>query len=121
MACRDCGRCEIQQSLLNALEVLRSLGPEPILVDSAYRCPEHNAEIGGVKDSQHQLGTAADIRIEGLNLQQMYDRAKQVPEFANGGVGVYDGGFIHVDVRQGRARWSRIKGVYLGIQELVTP
>lgn len=121
LQCHDCGKCVIDPGLLEALEALRSLGPEPILIDDAYRCPEHNAAVGGVNDSQHTEGKAADLRIEGLNLQQMYARAKTVPAFLAGGIGVYDGGFIHVDVRDGKARWARVRGVYLGIGELVTP
>lgn len=121
MQCHDCGKCVLDPGLLPALEALRSLGPEPILIDDAYRCPEHNAQVGGVNDSTHMEGKAADLRIEGLTLQQMYDRAKSVPAFLNGGIGVYDGGFIHVDVREGKARWARVRGIYLGLGELVTP
>ena len=120
LCCHDCGRCSVSGRLLAALEELRAMGPEPIVVDDGYRCPEHNASVGGVQDSQHILGTAADIRILGLSVQAMYDRAKQVPEFAAGGIGVYDTGFIHVDVRDGKARWSRVRGVYLGLDQLVT-
>lgn len=121
MECRDCKRCEISSALLAALEELRALGPEGIVVDDAYRCPDHNAEVGGVNDSTHMEGIAADVRIEGLTLQQQYDRAKSISAFANGGIGVYDTGFIHVDVRKTKARWARVRGVYLGLQELVTP
>src|SRR6266851_4309780 len=67
------------------------------------------------------LGIAADIKIQGLSLQQQYDRAKSVPDFDNGGIGVYDTNFIHVDVRDGKARWSRINGVYSGLDQLVIP
>jgi uncharacterized protein YcbK (DUF882 family) len=117
LACHDCERCLVTGKLLAALEALRALGPEPIDVDDGYRCPEHNTDVGGVSGSQHTHGTAADIRIVGLSLQQMYDRAKSVPDFANGGIGVYPDGvpFIHVDVRLGRARWCRKGGVYLDI------
>lgn len=121
MKCRDCGRCSVTGELIAALEELRALGPEPIIVSDGYRCPEHNSAVGGVKCSQHMAGKAADIRIQGLSLQQMYDRAKTVPSFLAGGIGVYDTGFIHVDVRDTEARWSRIKGIYLGISELVKP
>lgn len=118
LCCHDCQRCSVTGQLLIALEALRALGPEPIIVDDGYRCPEHNKEVGGVSGSQHQLGTAADIRIQGLTLQQMYDRAKSIPDFANGGIGVYDGvPFIHVDVRDGKARWGRVKGEYVGIEQ----
>lgn len=120
-ACPDCGRMRLDPRLIPALQQLRNLGPEPIIVDDGYRCPEHNKEVGGVVDSQHILGKAADIRIQGLTLQQMYDRAKSVEAFYQAGIGVYDGGFIHVDVRDGAARWSRKGGVYGPLKVLVTP
>jgi len=40
----------------------------------------------------------------------MYELATQVPQFGDGGVGVYDGDFLHVDVRGHRARWARVRG-----------
>jgi hypothetical protein len=54
-----------------------------------------------------------------LSLQRMYELALAVPQFAQGGIGVYDGGFLHVDVREHRARWARISGTYVGVTELV--
>jgi hypothetical protein len=32
---------------------------------------------------------------------------------------VYDGGFLHVDVREHRARWARVSGQYVGMGTLV--
>lgn len=121
LCCKDCGKCEVSLELVDALEALHSLGTEPILVDDGYRCPEHNAAVGGVKSSQHILGRAADIRIKGLSLQEMYERAIKIPAFRDGGIGVYDSSFIHVDVRNtGEARWARVQGEYVSISELVT-
>jgi len=42
-----------------------------------------------------------------------------VPQFARGGIGAYDSDFLHVDVRDHRARWARVHGKYVGIQQLV--
>jgi Peptidase M15 len=93
--------------LLAALEALRSVARNvPIVVTSAYRCAEHNAEIGGVADSEHVRGNAADIVIRGMTPAQMYRKARLVPAFRNGGIGVaLDQGYIHVDVRTEPARW----------------
>lgn len=33
----------------------------PVIVTSGYRSPELNARVGGVKNSQHQFGLAADL------------------------------------------------------------
>ena len=43
------------------LEPLREHFGEPIYVSSGYRCPELNKAVGGVRNSQHMRGEAADI------------------------------------------------------------
>ena len=119
LACRCCGRLKIDPRLIDALEALRQLAGVPMVIHAGYRCPVHNREVGGVSNSEHTLGLAADINVPGLNLQQMYDLASEVPQFAYGGMGAYDTNFLHVDVRDHRARWARVSGKYVGIQELV--
>lgn len=49
----------------------------------------------------------------------MYELALEVPQFAAGGIGVYDGNFLHVDVRKRTARWARVGGHYVGVAALV--
>lgn len=119
LACPCCGRLQLEERLLIALEKLRSLANGPVLVHDGYRCPKHNREVGGVPDSEHTRGCAADISLAKISLQRMYELALEVPEFRDGGIGVYDGGFLHVDVRPRRARWARVRGRYVGIQSLV--
>ena len=46
----------------NLLEPAREAIGCPILVNSGFRNPRVNALVGGVKNSQHLLGQAADIR-----------------------------------------------------------
>jgi len=112
-----CGECDLDQRLLPALEKLRALaGDVPIFVDCAYRCAQHNAEARGVSKSAHLQGRAADIRIAGKSLDEMFDLAEQVEEFRDGGIGVYDTGFLHVDVRVFPARWARVEGRYVGLK-----
>ena len=46
----------------NLLEKLRVLnGSTPLILSSGYRCPRLNTAIGGVKNSQHMKGQAADV------------------------------------------------------------
>lgn len=73
----------------------------------------------GAPHSEHLEGLAADVSVPGLSLQRMYELALEVPQFAEGGIGVYDGNLVHVDVRDGRARWARVAGRYVGIADLV--
>ena len=43
------------------LDPIREAWGKPIIVSSGYRCKELNALVGGVKNSHHLLGCAADI------------------------------------------------------------
>lgn len=44
------------------LDRIRSNWGSPIRVTSGYRCPELNKKVGGVKNSAHLYGYAADIQ-----------------------------------------------------------
>jgi hypothetical protein len=46
----------------NVLEPAREKLGGPIIVNSGYRCERHNKAVGGVANSQHLRGEAADIR-----------------------------------------------------------
>ena len=48
---------------LEVLQPLRDYVGAPVHINSGYRCPELNMAVGGVKNSQHSRGEAADIRI----------------------------------------------------------
>lgn len=45
------------------LEPLRQHFGVPIVIGSGYRCPKLNAAVGGVKNSNHQTGCAADLHL----------------------------------------------------------
>ncbi len=45
------------------LDPLREAYGQPITVNSGYRSPALNKEVGGVKSSQHLTGEAADITV----------------------------------------------------------
>lgn len=63
--CICCGQlpCEenIEALVVNVLDPARERLELPIKVNSGYRCPKHNAEVGGAVRSQHLKGEAADI------------------------------------------------------------
>ena len=46
------------------LEPVRERLGKPIVVNSGFRCPVHNAAVGGVANSQHMKGEAADITCD---------------------------------------------------------
>ena len=47
--------------LASVLEDVRLLLGVPILISSAYRCPDLNEAVGGSRNSRHMLGLAADF------------------------------------------------------------
>ena len=47
------------------LEPLRVAMGEPIPIGSGFRCQQLNKAVGGVYNSQHMKGQAADLRIDG--------------------------------------------------------
>ena len=104
--CHCCGQGanKIAPRLIELLEQLRAMAGAPVQVNCGYRCPKHNAEVGGVEDSQHVLGTAADITIPQISFD---DAVKLVQDLPFDGTGFYPplekGGawFIHCDTRDG--------------------
>lgn len=44
------------------LQPLRDYIGEPLTINSGYRCPALNRAVGGVSNSQHMTGEAADIK-----------------------------------------------------------
>lgn len=48
------------------LELLRQHVGKPVVLGSGYRCPTFNKAVGGVTNSQHMTGEAADIHIPNL-------------------------------------------------------
>lgn len=49
-------------NLINdVLDPLRTLWGKPIYINSGYRCEQLNKLVGGVKNSDHKFGMAADI------------------------------------------------------------
>lgn len=50
---------------VNVLQPLRNHFAEPVIISSGYRCPAVNKLVGGVHNSQHITGQAADIYLGG--------------------------------------------------------
>jgi len=109
-----CGGNKVNPLLLKMLDKLREMIGGPLELSCAYRCPAHNEEVGGVPDSQHVLGNAADVLVPGYS---HCNTAEQLAWYAEqigfDGIGIYpDSGFVHVDVRDG----GKSPGVYRWVE-----
>ena len=97
------------KELADNLQVLRDVIGR-IDLTNAYRCKEHNADVGGATDSQHIKGKAADIKSSTLNpseIASVVDDLMKIEWFKIGGIGIYNT-FTHVDIRGYKARWSNV-------------
>lgn len=71
--CPHCHQSPMDPLLISVLQIIRDYVKLPIVVNSGYRCPEHNKRVGGVANSQHIFGKAADIYVEGWSNKQLLD------------------------------------------------
>lgn len=99
----------IDDDLVKLLENIREAsGGKAVTINSGYRSPEHNKAVGGVSNSQHVKGTAADIVVADTDPLTV----GQIAEYflnTKGGIGVYKS-FTHVDTRATRSRWDQRSG-----------
>lgn len=108
LACKCCGQLPangMDDRLLQILDAIREVIGGPVTLSCAYRCPDHNAEVGGVPNSYHIQGIAADVIVpDGLTVDQLAGIAEQC---GADGIGRYYGQeFVHVDTRGYEARWE---------------
>ncbi len=109
LVCPCCDSLKIIPQLYDHMEKLQKMRSDlgfSIIVNSGYRCKEHNADISGAKNSQH-MQFATDVRPSFRNgfihrLEAMYKMALKL-EFD--GIGKYDE-WIHLDMRGYIARWK---------------
>lgn len=106
-----CGKCkDIPEHLKdniwhlsNELEKIRTALGKPIIINSGIRCPEHNKRVGGVKNSQHILGKAVDIRVKNMKAKDLYNFIKKLENMKLVYIGymqLYEKvGFVHYDIR----------------------
>lgn len=53
IACRGTGKLVIHAAAMDKLQHLRTLVGKPLILNSAYRSPEHNKRVGGEANSYH--------------------------------------------------------------------
>ena len=93
---RDLIRNNIKELVFHILQPLRDKFDVPIHINSGYRCLKLNAAVGGVPSSQHVMGQAADIVVEG---KKPIEVAEMIVEMGlpYDQIGLYDT-FVHVSV-----------------------
>jgi uncharacterized protein YcbK (DUF882 family) len=90
-----------------------------ITITSGYRNPTYNRALRrhgalAAKASLHQYGMAADLRMEGIAPQRIWE---YIQTLGFGGTGYYHGDSVHVDVGPARFWDEKTSGVGTGISD----
>lgn len=106
-ACPCCGENLMDKATMNYVDDVREDLGSAMIVESGYRCPKHNAAVGGAKGSMHPKGIAVDIKITAMTpeiREKLLDllRTKYKDIFKGRGVGKFN---LHVDTRLYYATW----------------
>lgn len=100
IACRGDGKLLVNEDALDRLQALRTRLGKPMIVNSAYRSPEHNKRVGGAPKSMHLEGRAFDISMANHDPAEFIQAARSVG-FA--GFGTYPrSNFVHIDTGPAR-------------------
>lgn len=101
-----CNQTRINSKLVEYVQKIRDHFNKPITITSGYRCPNHNAAVGGATGSRHSVGDAADIVVQGIAPATVAAYAESI---GIKGIGLYetskDGHFIHIDTRDYKSFW----------------
>jgi hypothetical protein len=99
------------KKLADTLEQIRSiLGNNPMIISSGFRCPELNGEVGGVSDSAHIYGYAADFICPGFGTPtqivaelKLYLEVLQIDQLID------ESGWVHVGLCASDPRYQCFK------------
>ena len=70
----------LQYGVNMVLDPLRRLYGKPIIITSGYRCPALNNRVGGVTNSWHTQGNAADIHVASLaEAAKIFSNLQKIP------------------------------------------
>ena len=102
LRCRcGCGRADMNADFMEKVVKLRLHYGFPMIISSAFRCPDHNNKVSSTgKTGPHTTGHAMDIKVYGERALLLFRKAQELNLFTGFGVsqkGDISGRFIHLD------------------------
>ena len=98
----------INMALPEYLQKARDHFGKPLIITSGYRTTAHNMKVGGVSNSQHVFGNAADVYIPGVSISDLYNYFCEIAGDSCE-IGIYNN-FVHFAVQTKKSRFdSRTK------------
>ena len=94
--CPCCLTEDMEPAFLARLDDAREIAGVPFVITSGFRCRRHNAKVGGVEDSAHVWGVAADIAATSSGQRFQVLRGLLLAGFRRIGLS-FDGQFVHAD------------------------
>lgn len=92
--CPCCGKNHMKPKLMEMLDNARNLAGIPFHINSGFRCPIHNQEVGGSSTSSHLKGYAVDIQAKTDLYRFRVIMGAVLAGFTRIGVGET---FVHID------------------------
>ena len=88
--------------ICDCLQPIRDKLKKPMIITSGYRCPALNKAVGGVSNSQHMKGQAADFQVPGMSIKDI------ISFVINSGVPfdqlIDERTWVHISYRKGNNR-----------------
>tara|TARA_R110000824_G_scaffold68953_2_gene177765 strand:+ start:8149 stop:8544 length:396 start_codon:yes stop_codon:yes gene_type:complete len=103
------GKEKMDINLLMILDNMRHRSGIPYKITSGYRSSEYNKKIGGVKNSAHIQGKAADISA--TDSRTKYSIIEAALHFGIQRIGVASN-FIHIDIQEETEKTTKILWTY---------
>lgn len=101
-SCKCCGVALMEPGFMIRLNGLRKAWGQPMQANSMYRCPTHNAAVGGKLSSWHTKGRAIDIGWSNMPGGEKLALVELARKHGFTGIGIHRD-FVHLDDRPGTA------------------
>lgn len=112
-----CGKCQRPEEvpspeLIDILTKIRKHYNQPVIINSGYRCKDHNKKVGGSAKSQHFKGSAVDFIVKNTPTESVWEYVLEKWGTEPLGLAIKRNksniyaGFVHIDTRGKKARWE---------------